>query len=202
MPYGRQAVAKPLVTRKARPDGEGIDPPTEAAIRTALAKQNTSAGMFVNGSPSKRTIDALARAMAEESIREGDAPDAHSAHSSAAAAPRPVPQQVSTAGTVAPGQSAPLTGGSKVATPVKARVELEAPHHGPSLFSSYRAAILGAAVLAALVPLLLALLYSSSSAAAAGSAAVASAGASGGRPRWLKWLGRQLQRLIGWGGAS
>ena len=74
MPYGRQAIAKPLVTRKARPDGEDIDPPTEAAIRTALAKQNTSAGMFVNGSPSKRTIDALARAMAEESIREGDAP--------------------------------------------------------------------------------------------------------------------------------
>ena len=192
MPYGRQAVAKPLVTRRARPDGENIDPPTAAAIRTALAKQNTSAGMFVDGSPSKRTMDALARAMAEDSTREDDAPNALSADSSAAAAPRPVPQQV------APRQSAPLTGGSKAATLVKARAELEAPHHGSSLFSSYRAAILGAALLA----LLLSLLYSSSPAAAAGSAAVARAGAGGGGPRWLKWLGRQLQRLIGRGGAS
>ena len=200
MPYGRQAVAKPLVTRKARPDGEDIDPPTAAAIRTALARQNTPAGVFVDGSPSKRTMDALARAMAEDSIREDDAPDALSANSSAAAAPRPVPQQVSTAGTVAPRQSAPLTGGSKAATLVKSGAELEAPHHGSSLFSSYRAAILGAALLAALVPL--ALLYSSSSAAAAGSAAVASAGTGGGGPRWLNWLGRQLQRLIRWGGAS
>ena len=202
MPYGRQAVAKPLVTRKARPDGEDIDPPTAAAIRTALARQNTPAGVFVDGSPSKRTMDALARAMAEDSIREDDAPDALSANSSAAAAPRPVPQQVSTAGTVAPWQSAALTGGSKAATLVKsgAKQELEAPHNGSSLFSSYPAAILGAALLAALVPL--ALLYSSSSAAAAGSATLASAGTGGGGPRWLKWLGRQLQRLIRWGGAS
>jgi hypothetical protein len=31
---------------------------------------------------------------------------------------------------------------------------------------------------------------------------VARAGAGGGGPRWLKLLGRQLQRLIGRGGAS
>ena len=89
MPYGRQAVAKPIVTRRARPDGEDAktfeevcanDPLTAAAIRAALIGQNTPAVAFVGGSPSKRTVDALVRALAEDPNREEeDAPGALSA---------------------------------------------------------------------------------------------------------------------------
>ena len=179
MPYGRQAVVKPLVTRRARPDGEDAkktfeevcanDPPTAAAIRAALIqRQNTPAGAFVGGSPSKRTMDALARALAEDPNREDDASGA-----------------------------------------LSARTEHEVPDPGPSLFSYsaakpgiIRAAIIRAAVLAALMLLLIAFVYSSPSAAAAGSTAAASASAGGGGRRGLNWPGRQLQRLGRRNGAS
>ena len=82
MPYGRQAVAKPLVTRRARPNGEDAktfeevcanDPPTAAAIRAALIQRQNTPAAFVGGSPSKRTMDALAAALAEDPNREDDA---------------------------------------------------------------------------------------------------------------------------------
>ena len=177
MPYGRQAVAKPLVRRRARPDGEDAktfeevcanDPPTAAAIRAALIqRQNTPAGAFVGGSPSKRTMDALALALAEDPNREDDAPGALSARTELEG-PHPGPSLFS--------YSAAKPG-------------------------IIRAAIIRAAVLAALMLLLIAFVYSSPSAAAAGSTAAASASA-GGRGRWLNWPGRQLQRLGRRNGAS
>ena len=178
MPYGRQAVAKPLVTRRARPDGEdpktfeevcANDPPTAAAIRAALIqRQNTPAGAFVGGSPSKRTMDALALALAEDPNREDDASSGLSATTE-----HEVPD---------PGPSLFSYSAAK-----------------PGII---RAAIIRAAVLAALMLLLIAFVYSSPSAAAAGSTAAASASAGGGGRRGLNWPGRQLQRLGRRNGAS
>ena len=177
MPYGRQAVAKPLVTRRARPNGEDAktfeevcanDPTTAAAIRAALIqRQNTPAGAFVGGSPSKRTMDALALALAEDPNREDDASSDLSATTE-----HEVPD---------PGPSLFSYSAAK-----------------PGII---RAAIIRAAVLAALMLLLIAFVYSSPSAAAAGSTAAASASAGGGG-RLRNWPGRQLQRLGRRNGAS
>ena len=177
MPYGRQAVVKPLVTRRARPDGEDAkktfeevcanDPPTAAAIRAALIQRQNTPAAFVGGSPSKRTMDALALALAEDPNREDDAPGALSARTELEG-PHPGPSLFS--------YSAAKPG-------------------------IIRAAIIRAAVLAALMLLLIAFVYSSPSAAAAGSTAAASASA-GGRRHWQNWPGRQLQRLGRRNGAS
>ena len=79
--------------------GEDLDPLSAAAIRKALNLQQIQiqANPRVDGSPSKRTLDALARAMAEDSLRADDAPDTLTVKLSADDSFRPEPT-VSTAG--------------------------------------------------------------------------------------------------------